>query len=136
MLCDFDGTVVTIDTCVFLLKKYVNEDLSCYDALLEQGEITLEECITQQLSKLRIPQRDMLYELDRVISIRPYFPDLIDYCRVNDAPFTIVSAGLDFVIKHFLTRARVENQVEIYAPQTRFTDHKIQFTFPPLKECV
>ena len=116
------------------MKKYVKEDLSYYDTLLEQGEITLEEYITQQLTKLRVPQQDMIDELDLVASIRPYFPDLIDYCGVNDAPFTVVSAGLDFVIRHFLTRARVEDRVEICAPQTRFTEQTIQITFPPLKD--
>ncbi|MHA2428603.1 MAG: MtnX-like HAD-IB family phosphatase [Candidatus Hermodarchaeia archaeon] len=134
VFCDFDGTIVTIDTCDHLLQTYVAEDLSRYDALLASGAITLEECLTQQLSKLHVPPQDMLDELDQVIVIRPYFLDLIDYCRVNAIPFTIVSAGLDFVITHVLAKAGVKDHVPIYAPHTQFTDRTLQVTFPPLTD--
>jgi 2,3-diketo-5-methylthio-1-phosphopentane phosphatase len=134
VFCDFDGTIVTIDTCDHLLQTYVPEDLSHYDALLASGTMTLEDCLTQQFSKLRVPPQDMLDELDRVTVIRPYFTDLVNYCHVNTIPFTVVSAGLDFVIEHVLTQVGTIDRVAIHTPHTQFTNDTLQVTFPPLHD--
>ena len=31
VLCDFDGTIVNIDTALFLLEKFVDDDWKSYD---------------------------------------------------------------------------------------------------------
>ena len=134
LLCDFDGTIVTVDTGEYLLRKYVKEDWEIFGTSFEKGEITLEECIQRQLSMLTVPRQVMLEELERVTIIRSHFSDLVEYCGLRGVPFVIVSAGLDFVIQHFLQRASVAGPVEIHVPRSRFIGLYLNLTFPPLND--
>jgi len=51
---------------------------------------------------VRVSKSKILDELNGVTKFRPGFDNLIDYCKTNRYPLVLVSAGLDFVIKHFL----------------------------------
>jgi len=132
VLCDFDGTVLDIDTCVFILEKFAEEEWRIFDEQLERGEITLEECLRKQFSTVRVPEKLILEETERVLSVRPNFEKLVEYCRAHRIPLILVSAGLDFVIKHFLELKGWHGLVEVYAPKARCTVYGIRFTFPKL----
>ena len=135
LLCDFDGTIVTIDTCEFLLDKFVKEDWRAFNAFLERGEITLEECTRAQLSMLNISEEEALKALERVTSFRPHFMELVDHCAVQGIRFIIVSGGLDFIIKYFLKLRGLEKQVRVYSASSKSTRDGIELSFPELVDC-
>jgi 2-hydroxy-3-keto-5-methylthiopentenyl-1-phosphate phosphatase len=73
-----------------------------------------------------------LIEIEQVTSFRPNFKKLLEYCRTREFPLILVSAGLDFVIKHFLELKHWNNLVEVYAPKAECTVNGIKFSYPKL----
>ena len=132
VLCDFDGTIATIDTAELVLHKFAHGDWQIYDKYLENGEITLEECMKKQLSYLRASKEQILDELKDVIRFRPNFEELATYCRRNRIPLIIASAGLDFVIKYFLDSRGWSRFVTTYTAKTSLDAAGWSLTFPSL----
>ncbi|MFX1252518.1 MAG: HAD-IB family phosphatase [Promethearchaeota archaeon] len=130
ILCDFDGTIVNIDTAEFLLGKFTKENWRLYDQQLERGEITLKECMQKQYSLLKAPKASMIQELERVTQFRPYFEELVEYSLKYEIPFIIASAGLDFAISHFIEQKGFSKSIKIHAANTRLTENGIEVNFP------
>src|SRR5947199_8033607 len=112
VLCDFDGTIILNDTFQNVLEKFGRGDWRTVDDLYIKGEITLEECLRRQGGMVRASKPKILDELDQVTKFRPGFDNLAEYCKTNRYPLVLVSAGLDFVIKHFLTRENLIDKVQ------------------------
>ncbi len=134
VLSDFDGTVTLNDTFENVAEKFAQGDWRAVDDQYVKGEITLEECLRRQGAMVRVSESQILDELDRVTIFRPGFDNLIDYCKTNSYPLVLVSAGLDFVIKHFLMRGSWRDKVELFAAAARCTPTGIKFIFPELKD--
>ena len=98
-----------------------------------KGQITLEECLRRQGAMVKVSRSQILDELDEVTRFRAGFDNLIDYCKTNHYPLVLVSAGLDFVIKHFLRRQKWR-KMELYAAAAKCTPTGIKFDFPKLKD--
>ncbi len=130
LLCDFDGTIVMVDTCEYLLDTFVADDWRAFNTLLERGAITLEDCTQRQLALLNLTEAEALTALGPITSFRPHFRELVDYCATHDIRFIVVSGGLDFVIHHFLQTAGLEQRVRVYAAASRVTQTGIDLTFP------
>ena len=132
VLCDFDGTVVDIDTSVFVLRKFAEAEWRIFDEQFEKGEITLEECLQKEFSTVRVTETRILEEIEQVASFRPDFEKLLEYCRTREFPLIFVSAGLDFVINHFLGLKHWNSLVEVYAPKAECTVNGIKFSYSNL----
>jgi 2-hydroxy-3-keto-5-methylthiopentenyl-1-phosphate phosphatase len=132
VLCDFDGTITTIDTAEFILARFAQGNWRLFERQFENGEITLEECLNKEFSLMRVSEEQILEELKNVVTFRPSFKKLAEYCKENRIPLIIVSAGLDFVINHFLKLNSCLNLVEVHAAKTAFSADGIRFTFPTL----
>ncbi len=134
VLSDFDGTVTLNDTFENVAEKFAEGDWRAVDDQYVKGEITLEECLRRQGGMVRVSRSQILHELDRVTKFRPGFDNLAEYCKTNHYPLVVVSAGLDFVIKHFLTRQNWNDKVELFAAAAKCTPKGIKFDFPKLKD--
>jgi len=132
VLCDFDGTIVQIDTAEYVLEKLAEGDWKTLDQKLDRGEMSLEDCMGQQFGMVKASRKRMVDTLDSVVEIRPGFKDLIGYCRSKHIPFVIASAGLDFYIRHFLARNGLKNEIGIVVPRVRVTRNGVKFEFPEL----
>ncbi len=130
LLCDFDGTIVMVDTCEYLLDTFVADDWRAFNTLLERGAITLEECTQRQLAMLHFTEDGALAALKPVTSFRPHFRELVNYCVTHGIRFIVVSGGLDFVIHHYLRAAGLEPLVHMYAATSRVTQTGIDLSFP------
>jgi 2,3-diketo-5-methylthio-1-phosphopentane phosphatase len=130
VLCDFDGTITEVDTAEFVLCTFAHGDWRTIEALFEKGEITLEECLRRQFSLVRASRTQMLNALEGVATFRPGFEEFARHCKGSDIPLVIVSAGLDFVIEHFLKVKDFKDLVTVYMPKTRITADGIGFKFP------
>jgi 2-hydroxy-3-keto-5-methylthiopentenyl-1-phosphate phosphatase len=132
VLCDFDGTITVQDTAEWILEKYADGDWHELDDRYGRGEISLLACMREQFALVKAERSAILDELEKNIVLRKGFPSLVDVCIENDSKVMIVSAGLDFVIQHFLRRLGVMNNVSIYSASTFDDDGHISFKFPPL----
>jgi len=132
VLCDFDGTITRVDTVEFVLARLALGDWKIYDEQFERGEITLEDCMRRQLSLVRASERQILDELGDSLIPRLHFGKLVEYCKNNLIRVIVVSAGLDFVIDHFLQLNGWQNSVEKYTAKTRFGTNGMELTFPRL----
>jgi 2-hydroxy-3-keto-5-methylthiopentenyl-1-phosphate phosphatase len=132
VLCDFDGTITVQDTAEWILDKYAEGDWRALDDDYVQGKISLLECMREQFAMVRADKALILDELDKSVIIRKGFRDMVDFCLNHDAEVVIVSAGLDFVIEHFLARLGVKGKVSTYSASTFDDDGHIGFKFPNL----
>src|SRR5260370_24313574 len=133
VLSDFDGTVTLNDTFENVLARFGKGDWRTVDDQYVRGEITLEECVRRQGAMVRVPRTQILSYLDGVTGFRSNCHELIEFCKTNHFPFVIVSAGLDFVIEHFLTREKFQDKVELFAASAKCTSTGIKFEWPELK---
>jgi HAD superfamily phosphoserine phosphatase-like hydrolase len=97
-----------------------------------QGKISLLDCMRQQFALVSAKRSIILEELDKGIDIRDGFIDLVELCLAKGANIVIVSAGIDFVIEHFLRRLGIENKVSVYSASTYDEEGHLAFRFPPL----
>jgi 2,3-diketo-5-methylthio-1-phosphopentane phosphatase len=132
MLCDFDGTLVNIDTAEYILSNCTEGNWRQFDVQLELGEITLEECLSKQFSGVKIPITEILHKLVEITEIRANYDLLLDFCDNHNIKFIIVSAGLDFVIHHFLNLIDLQHKIEVYSAKTQVNENGITFTFPKI----
>jgi 2,3-diketo-5-methylthio-1-phosphopentane phosphatase len=129
VVSDFDGTIVDIDTVEYLLDQFGNGDWRRYDVLYERGEISLEDCLRRQYRMIREPKQKLLDAVENVASFRAGFGELLTFAERKRIPFTIVSAGLDFVITHLLSLRDVQNQITVMAPRSKTTSRGIILDF-------
>lgn len=134
VLCDFDGTVTTIDTAEFVLARFAKGDFQAFDKLFGKGRITLEECLNKQFSMVKASKKEIMDELERRVVFRPNFRELAVTCKTHEVPLMIVSAGLDFVIEHFLRLNDCLNLVKVCSPNAKFSPDGISFTFPKTQD--
>ncbi len=134
VLSDFDGTVTLNDTFENVAEKFAEGDWRAVDDEYVKGEITLEECLRRQGAMVRASKSQILHELNRVTKFRPGFDNLAEYCKTNHYPLVLVSAGLDFVIKHLLTRQNWSDKVELFAATATCTSKGIKFDFAKLRD--
>jgi 2-hydroxy-3-keto-5-methylthiopentenyl-1-phosphate phosphatase len=130
VLCDFDGTITEIDTAEYALGKFAQGDWKSIDRRFENGEITLEEALRQEFALVKATRKQILDELEKVVTFRPHFEEFAEYCRAQHFPLIIVSAGLDFVINHYLRLKGWTQLATTYTGQTRFRGGRIGFIFP------
>lgn len=134
VLSDFDGTVTLNDTFRNIAEKFAHGDWRAVDDQYVKGEITLEECLRRQGAMIRVSKSRILDELDGVTKFRSGFDNLIEYCNTNHYPLVLVSAGLDFVIKHFLVRDSLKDKVELLVARAKCTPTGIRFDFLKLRD--
>jgi 2,3-diketo-5-methylthio-1-phosphopentane phosphatase len=132
VLCDFDGTLVQNDTAVYILNNFAKGKWKKFDEQLELGEITLEECLSKQFSNIRVPLSEVLVKLEDVTKFRAKLGSLINFCEENKHEFIITSAGLDFVIHHFINLLGLQRNVKVYSAKTQVNEDGITFTFPKI----
>ena len=129
ILCDFDGTITTTDTCVQILDHFADGDWEAYDDMLLQGKIGLEECMRLQLRMVKANQKEILRHLQGAVTIRDGFKQFVDYCLKKEFSFIVVSGGLDFVIRYFLNQQGLDN-IEVVSGMTSISDSGIEIEFP------
>ncbi|HEV2120720.1 MAG TPA: HAD-IB family phosphatase [Candidatus Bathyarchaeia archaeon] len=134
VLSDFDGTVTLNDTFQNVVEKLGQGDWRAVDDQYVRGEITLDECLRRQGGMVRASKSQILKELDQVTKFRSGFDNLAEYCQTHHYPLVVVSAGLDFVIKHFLTRENLMDKVELFAATAKCMPTGIKFDFLKLKD--
>ena len=132
IMCDFDETIVNVDTAEFALERFADPSWRRIEEQFESGKITFEESIRNEFAMIKANEHQILEVLDKVVVFRPNFDKLVESCKKKRLPLTIVSAGLEFCIRHFLGRQDWLEFMEIYAPKATYTPNGYELTFPKL----
>jgi 2-hydroxy-3-keto-5-methylthiopentenyl-1-phosphate phosphatase len=119
--CDFDGTITEEDVSFLILDTFAGdrwrETLEEYMA----GKIpvgTFNKRVFAMVKADEKTQLDLVFNSGRV-KIRPGLRELVDYCKVKDCKFIIVSNGLTFYIEALLEKQGLD-QVEVFAARNVF----------------
>lgn len=129
VLSDFDGTIVTEDLGLELLKAFADPGWEELERAYEAGEIDLQECLSGQFALIRRPRAELEAFVGQRAQVRPGFAELTYFCRQQNIPFLIVSGGLDFYIQQVLDSVGLGN-LDYLAARTRFTPQGIEVALP------
>lgn len=104
ILCDFDGTVCTVDMGNEVLNRFTDEGWEEIDRAYCANEIGSRVAYTRISPLFRGTKSQMLeFVRDREI-IDPYFSDFYLFCKGMGFDVKIVSDGLDFYIDEILKK--------------------------------
>lgn len=103
ILCDFDGTISLDDTTDYLLESFALDGWEEIEQQWEQGLIGSKQCMQQQIALLHM-SKDELYQCLDKIEIDPSFLEFVQLTAQHSIPLTIVSDGMDLVIKYILAK--------------------------------
>ena len=103
VVCDFDGTISTVDVTDELLNAHADERWLDIEEQWKDGRIGSRECLSRQIELLNATPADVDRLADS-ITIDPHFKAFVEYCDAVGVPITIVSDGLDGVIERILFR--------------------------------
>jgi 2,3-diketo-5-methylthio-1-phosphopentane phosphatase len=103
ILCDFDGTVSTVDVTDRLLEAHARPGWEALEARWARGEIGSRACLCGQVALLDMSRADLERALD-TIEVDAAFPRFIAEAERRGWPVAIVSDGLDLAIAGVLER--------------------------------
>lgn len=131
--CDFDGTVSVNDVTDVLLAAYALPQWRDIEELWRAGDIGSMECMRRQVALLRCSRKELDALADDV-AIDPRFPEFVAACRDAGVPVTILSDGLDYVIRRVLGNHGLA-ALPVYANRLGMLgDGRYDLTFPHAHE--
>ncbi|HPH03100.1 MAG TPA: MtnX-like HAD-IB family phosphatase [Spirochaetota bacterium] len=113
VFCDFDGTIITRDSCVELTARWSrNPDWQSLEARWQNGELSTAEVAQTILDSISIPLVTILDELQS-IPVRSGFLRFAEFCTSQGLPLIVVSDGYEVIIRRTLAAARLD--LPVYA---------------------
>ncbi len=100
---DFDGTISREDTTDVVLHHLADPAWQALEAQWLGGSIGSRQCLKEQISMIRADE-DEFDALAADFAIDPHFPGFVRQCLASGLPVTVVSDGLDRIVKTTLER--------------------------------
>lgn len=104
---DFDGTITDTDSLVFLTRE-LGGGLLVLERVGQQlraNTMSLRDGITTEMATITASFDEAEILLRKSIKVDPAFPAFVQWCRANQLPLTVLSAGFHEVIDLFLPPA-------------------------------
>lgn len=101
VFCDFDGTIDKIDSIDEVLKTFASPKWKDIEQLQFDGKITARDSMRGQVELIRASLQE-LDEFTKKVEIDSGFIDFVSFCKKSGVPFTVVSDGVDYIIKRIL----------------------------------
>jgi 2-hydroxy-3-keto-5-methylthiopentenyl-1-phosphate phosphatase len=101
---DFDGTITKEDVGNAFFQRFGGEGCRATVREYREGKISAQECFrreTASIGKLELSAAKSFLDTQE---IDESFVPFVRYCNERGFPLTIVSDGLDYYIRHILTR--------------------------------
>ncbi|KAA3634760.1 MAG: hypothetical protein DWP97_06370 [Calditrichaeota bacterium] len=124
---DFDGTISKRDVGYSLFHHFSGGK---NDALLpdwKSGKMSTRDCLLAEAAMVDAPADEILAFIDK-IGIDDYFDEFAFICNRDNIPLTIVSDGLDFYIRHLLTKSGHDN-LTFMANKSELVNNTVRITF-------
>jgi len=135
VLCDFDGTICSIDMGNELLMHFTAQGWKQIDEAYCRGEIGSREAYEQLAELFRGTQEESLAYILARERLDPYFPDFCSFCREHGIELVITSDGLDFYIAAILARHGL-GTIPFFANAAIFRpDGTLTVEFPQQERC-
>ena len=101
---DFDGTITTKDTLIFLATTLGGGEkmVETIGRLIREGDITLRDAIAAEMRSIRAPFANAEELLRKNVTLDPGFRPFVSFCEDAGIPLTILSAGFEQLIDLFL----------------------------------
>jgi len=109
VLCDFDGTICTVDMGNELLNRFTGEGWKEIDRAYCAGEIGSRDAYSRVVSLLKGTKSQMLEFVSATEKLDPHFPEFYAFCREKKMDVKIVSDGLDFYIDAILRKYNLQD---------------------------
>jgi HAD superfamily phosphoserine phosphatase-like hydrolase len=112
LFSDFDGTLTDRDTIDLLVEQHIGAEYKrSVSSRLLKGEMTIRQALTEEFSLLQLPPEEIREFLVAHVKLDPALPELIEYTRRHEIPFTILSSGMDLLILPLLEACGCEAAV-------------------------
>lgn len=129
---DFDGTITTIDVGYTFFKVFAHGKAEDVVRKYRQGVITAVDCLKGECDIYNEypASAASVREFINSQKITAGFTDFVSYCKSQNYPVTIISAGFDFYIQPILDKHGVAD-IEYLANATTIKNGRIypQFTY-------
>jgi 2,3-diketo-5-methylthio-1-phosphopentane phosphatase len=134
VLCDFDGTVSTVDMGNEILNRFTDKGWEEIDRAYCAGEIGSRAAYTQVASLFTGSRAQMLEFVSSREMMDPHFLEFYRFCQSKGVDLKIVSDGLDFYIDAILKKNNLED-IEFFSNVTVFHDgNKLSIEFPRMND--
>lgn len=139
VFCDFDGTITTRDSIVFLTeqfgagRKYRSGAL----ARIKSGEWSVHQAIERELATVKISWLEAVGALREAIELDPFFEHFIIWAREKNLSVQVISSGMRPVVDLFVGHLGLEihaHPVEISSSGWRYTPISELKKVPVLKK--
>lgn len=125
---DFDGTISLEDTTDVILERFADPAWQKVEAEWLRGNIGSRECLARQIELINASP-EALDALCADISLDPHFPETVELARRHGLELTIVSDGLDRVVKKMLHRVGLD--LPVLANHMEYVgDNRWRLSFP------
>ncbi|HEU0168050.1 MAG TPA: HAD-IB family phosphatase, partial [Chloroflexota bacterium] len=124
---DFDGTITTRDTGVYLLERAASPGWRELDEAYDRGDIGSLECMVKQWACLPIDDEALLRSISAEVPLDPGIHELMALLREGRAEVTILSDGFGFYASQIARELGVEcltNTVDWSSGDMRFPNRR------------
>lgn len=104
---DFDGTIAPHDPTDALFARFADPRWQEIEREWQEGRLTSQECMSRQVRLIRA-RPSAIAEFLETVGIDPDFPAFVDMCRAAGAEVTVVSDGLDLIVRTVLRTAGLD----------------------------
>ncbi|HVO66875.1 MAG TPA: MtnX-like HAD-IB family phosphatase [Syntrophales bacterium] len=134
VLCDFDGTVSTVDMGNEVLNRFTGEGWEEIDRAYCAGVIGSRVAYMQVAPIFKGTQSQMLEFVSNSGAIDPHFPAFYKFCKDKQVDLKIVSDGLDFYISAILKKHNLQD-IEFFSNVVVFQNSDIiSIKFPRMND--
>ena len=128
VLCDFDDTISQQNVAHLILDRFGDGSWKDVRRRYRDGQATAEEYFEKPFVGLNATRDEMQAHVRVAGHLRSGFLDLASYCREQDIPLAVVTAGFDFYVDALLEQHGL-GWVPTYTVGTRFTPKGMKFDF-------
>lgn len=120
LVTDFDGTISTLDFFNLVVDQLLNPDDIRPWQDYKNKLISHAEALSRIFSRIRLSLEDF-HEFIMRLPIDSSFIDTVEFCKSNDIPIFIISAGADYYINYILSKLGVDDYVKVIANKSSYS---------------
>jgi HAD superfamily phosphoserine phosphatase-like hydrolase len=106
---DYDGTITDVDTFDVLVRRLVGDGpWNEIEGRLHRGELSLREALVREAELVCASLDEAAALLEREVRFDSSFTAFVEACEASGMPLTIVSSGVEPLIRRALAREGLE----------------------------
>ena len=128
IFCDFDGTIARRDVGYNFFRHFSKGENERLIPDWIAGTLSTRDCLLQEAAMVTIEDGELRPFLDQ-FALDPGFASFVRRCGDNRIALIVISDGLDFYIRHILTRHEMHH-LPLIANKGTVVDGKVEVEFP------